>query len=144
MSVIGDITRALICAAAWTSPDRRRSSLVSKSASPHGCRGNNRRLDQWAKFDRTRDPQDEPYFIIGHKIFGLPARQARAPGKTGDLAFGFRADSAPGRNCADGDTSTKEEVEQRKQAWRNAHRAPCGFGTISTARRSGGAQPANE
>ena len=127
MSVIGDITRALICAA----PGHR---LIAADFSGIESRvtawlsGQQSKLEHWAKFDRTRDPQDEPYFIIGHKIFGLPAEQARTPGKTGDLAFGFMGGHGAWQKLAPiGDTSTKEEVEQRKQAWRNAHRATVRF-----------------
>jgi DNA polymerase bacteriophage-type len=127
MSVIGDITRALICA----EPGHR---LIAADFSGIESRvtawlsGQQSKLDQWAKFDSTQDPQDEPYFMIGHKIFGLPAEQARSPGKTGDLAFGFMGGQGAWQKLAPtGDTSTEEEVKRRKQAWRNAHRATVRF-----------------
>lgn len=102
MSVIGDITRALICA----QPGHR---LITADFSGVESRvtawlsGQQSKLDQWAKFDRTGDPHDEPYFINGHKIFDFPETDARAPGKTGDLAFGFMGGfGAWQRLCAGG------------------------------------------
>jgi DNA polymerase len=121
MSVVGDITRALISAA----PDHR---LIAADFSGIESRltawlsGQQSKLEQWEKFDRTRDTKDEPYFIIGHSTFGLPADRARTPGKTGDLAFGYMGGEGAWLKLApDDDTSTKEEIEQRKQAWRRAH-----------------------
>jgi DNA polymerase bacteriophage-type len=127
MSVIGDITRALICAA----PGHRLivadfSGIESRVTA--WLSGQQSKLEQWAKFDSTQDQQDEPYFIIGHKIFGLPAEQARTPGKTGDLAFGFMGGHGAWQKLAPaGDTSTEEEVERRKQAWRDAHQSTVRF-----------------
>lgn len=123
MSVIGDITRGLICA----QPGHR---LIAADFSGVESRitawlsGQDSKLEQWAKFDRTQDPRDEPYFINGHKIFGLPEAEARAPGKTGDLAFGFMGGHGAWLRLApEGDTSTKEDIEKRKQAWRDAHQS---------------------
>jgi DNA polymerase len=66
MGVIGDITRALICAA----PGHR---LIAADLSGIESRvtawlsGQQSKLDQWIKFDGTHDPADEPYYIIGKK-----------------------------------------------------------------------------
>ncbi len=35
-------------------------------------------------FDLTKNPEDEPYFILGHRACGLPLDQARDKGKTAD------------------------------------------------------------
>jgi DNA polymerase len=94
MSVIGDITRALICAA----PGHR---LIAADLSGIESRvtawlsGQQSKLDQWAKFDRTKDPEDEPYYLIGKRL-GLPSELARSVGKTADLAFGYMAGRARG------------------------------------------------
>jgi DNA polymerase len=121
MSVIGDITRALICAqpghrflaADFSGIESRITAWLS---------GQDSKLEQWARFDRTHDPRDEPYFILGAKIFGLPEAEGRTPGKTGDLAFGFMGGHGAWQRLApDGDTSTKEQIEERKRAWRDAH-----------------------
>jgi hypothetical protein len=58
------ITRATICA----SPGHR---LFAADYSGVEARvvawlaGEQREIDQWAKFDRTRDPKNEPYYITG-------------------------------------------------------------------------------
>jgi DNA polymerase bacteriophage-type len=120
MSVIGDITRALICAA----PGHR---LIAADLSGIESRvtawlsGQQSKLDQWSKFDTTHDPADEPYVIIGRRL-GFPPEQARAVGKTADLAFGFMGGKGAWRKLAGpDDISTDEEIKQRQQAWRNAH-----------------------
>ena len=87
MSVVGDITRALFRAA----PGHR---LITADFSGIESRvtawlsGEQSKIDQWAKFDRTGAPEDEPYFILGKK-FGLSGEQVRPTGKTADLAFGY-------------------------------------------------------
>jgi DNA polymerase bacteriophage-type len=121
MSVVGDITRALICAqdghrliaADFSGIESRVTAWVS---------GQQSKIDQWAKFDRTQNPEDEPYFITGHRTFGFTREQARAPGKTGDLAFGYMGGSGAWKKLAPSDdTSSEAEIKQRQQAWRNAH-----------------------
>ena len=121
MSVVGDINRALICA----SPGHR---LITADFSGVESRitawvsGQQSKLDQWAKFDRTQDLEDEPYFILGSKTFGLPREQARAIGKVGDLAFGYMGGEGAYRKLAPpGDASAREQIKQRQQAWRNAN-----------------------
>src|SRR5262249_2926533 len=48
--------------------------------------------------------------------------QARAPGKTGDLAFGYMGGPGAWKKLAPSDdTSSEAEIKQRQQAWRNAH-----------------------
>jgi hypothetical protein len=121
MSVIGDISRALVCAsfghrlisADLSGIESRLTAWVS---------GQESKIQQWATFDRTGNPEDEPYFISGHKIFGLPKAQARDPGKTGDLAFGYMGGKGAWQKLAPpGDASTEIQIKQRQQAWRRAH-----------------------
>jgi DNA polymerase bacteriophage-type len=120
MSVVGDITRAMFCArpghrlitADFSGVESRITAWVS---------GQQPKLDQWAKFDRTQAPEDEPYFILGSK-FGFPPEQARVVGKTADLAFGYMGAVGAWRKLAPpDDTSTEADIKQRQQAWRNAH-----------------------
>jgi DNA polymerase bacteriophage-type len=120
MSVVGDITRALICAA----PNHR---LIAADFSGIESRvtawisGQQSKVDQWAKFDRTGDPKDEPYYIFGKQV-GQPDETARAIGKTADLAFGYMGGPGAWEKLAgDDDTSTEAEIKQRQQAWRRAH-----------------------
>jgi DNA polymerase len=121
MSVIGDIARALVCAPAgrkliiadFSGIESRMTAWVS---------GQQSKLDQWATFDRTGNAEDEPYFITGHQIFGLPKDRAREPGKTGDLAFGYMGGLGAWMKLAPpGHTSTEIEIKRRQQTWRRAH-----------------------
>jgi DNA polymerase len=121
MSVLGDIARALVSAppghkliiADFSGIESRVTAWVS---------GQQSKLDQWSTYDRTGNPEDEPYFITGHKIFGLSKDQAREPGKTGDLAFGYQGGVGAWAKLAPaGDTSTEIEIKRRQQRWRRAH-----------------------
>jgi DNA polymerase len=83
------------------------------------------KLNAWAQFDRTGNPEDEPYYIIGTKHFRLAPEIAREPGKTGDLAFaysgGWKAWAKFAPPEADGEVLTQAQAEARKVAWRQAH-----------------------
>ena len=67
LEAVGDIARAMICAAPghrlligdFSGIESRVTAWVS---------GQQSKLDQWAKFDRTGDPRDEPYYIIGREL----------------------------------------------------------------------------
>jgi DNA polymerase len=120
MSVVGDITRALIRAA----PGHR---LIAADFSGIESRvtawlsGQQSKLDQWAKFDQTQNPEDEPYFILG-RTFGLPHEQARKIGKTADLAFGYMGSVGAWQKLAPaGDSTPEATVQKYKQTWRDAH-----------------------
>jgi DNA polymerase len=133
MSVVGDIARALICAA----PGHR---LIAADLSGIESRvtawisGQQDKLDQWAKFDHTKDPNDEPYYILGRR-FGIAQEQARTIGKTADLAFGYMGGAGAWEKLApDDDTSTEDEIKQRQKAWRSAHQNTVKFwGRINRA-----------
>jgi hypothetical protein len=120
MSVVGDITRALISAA----PGHR---LIAADFSGIESRltawisGQQDKLNRWAKFDRTGDPHDEPYSILG-KTLGVAPAQARTIGKTADLAFGYMGGVGAWKKLApDDDTSTDAEIKRRQKAWQRAH-----------------------
>jgi DNA polymerase bacteriophage-type len=120
MSVVGDITRALISAA----PGHR---LIAADFSGIESRltawisGQQDKLNRWAKFDRTGDPHDEPYSILG-KTLGVAPAQARTIGKTADLAFGYMGGVGAWKKLApDDDTSMDAEIKQRQKAWQRAH-----------------------
>ena len=125
MSVVGDISRAMICAAQghrfiaadFSGVESRITAWLS---------GQQSKVDQWAKFDQTGNPEDEPYYITGFRIFGInDADRARIVGKTGDLAFGYMGGIGAWRKMAKlvlpDDTSTDAEIKRRQQAWRDAH-----------------------
>jgi DNA polymerase len=87
LEVVGDIARAMICAA----PGHRLligdfSGVESRVLA--WASGQQSKLDQWAKFDCTGNPVDEPYYLLGRSC-GRPEECARSIGKTADLAFGY-------------------------------------------------------
>jgi DNA polymerase len=120
MSVVGDVTRAMMCAA----PGHR---LIVADLSGIESRvtawvsGQQSKLDMWRRFDETQDPTLEPYFLIGHML-GVPEEKARAIGKTADLAFGYMGGVGAWRKLAGSDDNSSEEViKQRQYKWRDAH-----------------------
>jgi hypothetical protein len=83
--------------------------------------GQQSKLDMWAKFDRTKDPKDDPYYILG-KALGIADEQARSVGKTADLAFGYCGGKGAWEKLAPADdASTEDEIKQRQLAWRREH-----------------------
>ena len=121
IEVIGGITRALISA-----PPGRRFLIADlsgiESRGVAWVSGQQSKLDLWAAFDRSGNPEDEPYRRLGVEIFDLPAEQARDTGKTADLAFSYMGSVGAWRKLAPADdTSTDAQILQRRNLWRNAH-----------------------
>jgi DNA polymerase len=126
LEAVGDIARAMICAAPghqlligdFSGVESRVLAWVS---------GQQSKLDQWAKFDRTGDPKDEPYYLLGRSC-GRPEESARSIGKTADLAFGYMG--GPGawdRLAPDDDSSTEDDKRRYQQTWRRLHRQTVQF-----------------
>jgi DNA polymerase len=127
LSVIGDITRSLICAA----PGK---VLIGADLSSIESRvlawiaGEEWKLDTYRRFDATQDPRDEPYCITACKIFGKPGgtfnpgSPERKVGKTCDLAFGDQGGLGAWRKF-EPDRFSDQKVEQFKVEWRAAHPA---------------------
>ena len=136
LAIVGDIARALICAA----PGHR---LIAADFSGVESRitawvsGQQSKLDAWAKFDATGDPADEPYRLLGLQM-GVPEKQARTVGKTADLAFGYMGSVGAWKTMAalylPDDDSDEETIQRRKAAWRAAHPMTVKFwGTLNRA-----------
>src|SRR5262249_4106893 len=133
MAIVGDVARATICA-------KPGSRLITADFSGVESRvtawlsGEPSKLDRWARFDNTKNPEDEPYFILGHNVCGLPLEQARQKGKTADLAFGYMGGVGAWRKLASDDESSAAEIKRYQEAWRNAHPATTRFwGAINRA-----------
>jgi hypothetical protein len=126
MEVVGDIGRAAICAAPghrlmcfdYSGMESRGTAFITNQAD---------KLEQWAKFDRTRDPHDEPYYIIGRAV-GFPEETARTQGKVLDLAFGYGGGVGAYRRIApEDDTTSDDQIKAYRQAWRARHPYTCQF-----------------
>ena len=123
---VGAAARAMICAAAghrlligdFSGIESRVLAWISAQAS---------KLEQWAKFDRTGDPKDEPYYILG-RACGQPEETARTTGKTADLAFGYcGGPKAWDRLAPEDDTSSEEDKRRYQQTWRKMHQQTVAF-----------------
>jgi DNA polymerase len=120
LEAVGDIARAMICAA----PRHRLligdfSGIESRVLA--WVSGQQSKLEQWAKFDRTGDPKDEPYYLLGRSC-GRPEESARSIGKTADLAFGYMG--GPGawdRLAPEDDNSSDADKRRYQQTWRRLH-----------------------
>ena len=119
IDIVGDIARGMICAA----PGHRFLIGDFVSIEPRVCAyiaGEKRMLQEWQRFDQTQDPNDDPYVIQGRNL-GHPEGTARAGGKA-TIAFLYQGAGGAYRNFApEGDTSTDEQIEAFKQAWRAEH-----------------------
>ena len=127
LSVVGDCTRAMICAAPghvligadFSSIESRVLAWVA---------GEQWKLDAYRRFDATRDPRDEPYCATACKIFRVPDgtytkdSPERSVGKTCDLAFGYMGGLGAWRKF-EPDRFTDDEVKQFNKEWRTAHPA---------------------
>ena len=120
LEVVGDIARAMICTAPghrfligdFSGIESRVLAWVSAQQS---------KLDMWAKFDRTGDPKDELYYLLGRSC-GRPEESARKIGKTADLAFGYMGGPAAWDRLAPEDDSSSDADKRRyQQAWRRLH-----------------------
>ena len=125
LSVIGDCSRSMICAApGYTLIGADFSSIESRVLA--WVAGEEWKLDSYRRFDATRDPKDEPYCITACKIFRVPdgsfnkSSPERAVGKTCDLAFGYMGGLGAWRKFQP-DQFSDQQVEKFKTEWRVAH-----------------------
>jgi DNA polymerase bacteriophage-type len=125
LSVVGDCSRSMICAAPghmligadFSSIESRVLAWIA---------GEDWKLDSYRRYDATRDPRDEPYSVTACKIFGKPAgtftkdSPERNVGKTCDLAFGYMGGLNAWRKF-EPDRFTDDEVKAFNREWRTAH-----------------------
>jgi DNA polymerase bacteriophage-type len=125
LAVVGDCSRAMICAAAghvligadFSSIESRALSWVA---------GESWKLDSYRRFDATHDPRDEPYCVTACKIFGKPNGTytkddpERSIGKVADLAFGYAGGLGAWRKF-EPDRFSDDKVKAFIRGWRHAH-----------------------
>ena len=124
LAVIGDCSRAMICAATGkTLIGADFSSIESRVLA--WVAGEEWKLDSYRRYDATHDPRDEPYCITACRIFNKPIgtytkdSPERNVGKTCDLAFGYAGGINAFRKFSD--KFTDEQVKQFNKDWRAAH-----------------------
>jgi len=125
LAVVGDCSRAMICAA----PGKMLigadfSSIESRVLA--WVAGEQWKLDSYRRFDATHDPGDEPYRVIASQIFHIEpsniTKEQRNAGKTCDLAFGYMGRINAWRK-SEPDRFTDDEVKAFNAEWRAAHPA---------------------
>jgi DNA polymerase bacteriophage-type len=120
VEAVGEVARATICAA----PGHRLmiadfSGVESRVLA--WISGQQSKADAWARFDRTRRTEDDPYVRIAERC-GLTGEGARDVGKRIDLAFGFGGSVGAWERSAPEDDTTDEKTARRyQQTWRAEH-----------------------
>jgi DNA polymerase len=121
LSEIGDIGRAIICAAPghrliaadFSGVESRLTAWVS---------GQLDKVEAWAKFDQTGKLEDEPYYINGRAMgFTGADKDVRTAGKTCDLAFGYMGGVGAWRKLSADDGLPDDEIKKRQKRWRELH-----------------------
>src|SRR5262249_44823286 len=125
LSVVGDCSRAMICAAPGkVLVNADFSSIESRVLA--WIAGEEWKLEAYRRFDATHDPGDEPYVVTASKIFHAQpsniTKEQRNAGKTCDLAFGYMGGINAWRKF-EPDRFTDEEVKNFNAEWRAAHPA---------------------
>jgi DNA polymerase len=130
LTVVGDISRAMICAA-------RGCVLFGADFSAIESRvlawvaGEQWKLENYREFDRTGDPKLEPYCVTAAKILGRPVtpenENDRKTGKTADLACGYGGSVGAWRRFAPEDERSDADIQSDIASWRTAHPATVRF-----------------
>jgi DNA polymerase len=119
---IGDASRGFVC----EEPDYELFGgdfSGFESAYLAAVSGERWKVEAWIKFFRTRDPHDDPYFIIG-KWLGFADDVARQYGKVADLAFGYGGLAGAWKRFAPaGDAISDEQIKRYCKIWRDRHPA---------------------
>ena len=125
LSVVGDCSRAMICAAPGHVLIGADFSAIESRVLAWAA-GEQWKIDTYRRFDATHDPRDEPYCVTACKVFRVPdgsytdKSPERKVGKVCDLSFGYQGGLGAWRKFEPGRFSDAE-VENFKQEWRAAH-----------------------
>jgi DNA polymerase len=130
LSVTGDISRSIICAAPGHVLIGADFSAI-ESRVLAWCTGEEWKLKAYRDFDRAGDDKLEPYCIAASKILKRTVTKAdeagRAIGKICDLAFGYGGGLGAWRNFDRSDAHTDADVERFKKSFRQTHAATVRF-----------------
>ena len=118
LDIIGGMSRALIKAA----PGHRLyiadfSGIESRGAA--WLCNETHKLEEWLTFDRTGDPNDDPYHKFGVEVLGLSRDIARNIGKTADLSFAYMG--GPKAYLARDNKASYNTAKSYQQKWQRAH-----------------------
>jgi hypothetical protein len=130
LSVIGDISRSIICATPGHVLIGADFSAI-ESRVLAWCAGEQWKVGAYSEYDRTGDDKLEPYCVAASKILKRTVTKAdeagRAIGKICDLAFGYGGGLGAWRNFDKSDTFSDADVEQFKKSFRQTHAATVRF-----------------
>jgi DNA polymerase len=127
LAVIGDISRPLICAApghvlVGADFSAIESRVLAWAADEMW------KVECYRHFDATQDPKDEPYCTTACKLLRVPEgsitpadKDARAIGKTADLALGYMGSVNAWRKFDSSDRYSDDQIKQFVTEWRAAH-----------------------
>jgi DNA polymerase bacteriophage-type len=130
LSVVGDISRAMICAAPghvligadFSAIESRVLAWVADETW---------KLETYRKYDATGNPEFEPYCVMASQALRRTVtpedKAGRSFGKTYDLAFGFGGGLGAWRKFDSSETYSDAEIEAFKDAFRNNHPATVKF-----------------
>jgi DNA polymerase len=119
LATIGEASRALITAA----PGHRLyiadfSGIESRGAA--WLCNETTKVAEWAAFDRSGKPEDDPYYKLGKEVLLLLPETARTIGKTADLAFAYGGGIGAYRKFDQ--TTPDVQVKTYLNRWKKAHR----------------------
>jgi DNA polymerase len=130
LAVVGDLSRALICA-------KPGKDLVGADYSAIESRvlawlaNETWKLDVYRKFDSTGDPADEPYCVTASRILARTVtpddKVGRQIGKVADLALGYGGGLGAWRRFATSDMRSDEDIQKNIADWRRTHPAIVGL-----------------
>ena len=120
LETIGQITRAVVRAAPGKRLFIADLSGIEARGAAFVC-GAAAELEQWRNFDRSGQPEDEPYYRTGIATFAQPPATARKAGKTGALAFQYQGGVGAYRRITGDDKTPDEAIAARRDAWRRDH-----------------------
>ena len=130
LTVAGDISRGIVCAAAG-------HALVGADFSAIESRvlawlaGEEWKLDFYRRYDETGNPAFEPYCVMASQALKRTVtpedESGRSFGKTCDLAFGFGGGVGAWRKFDPSGTYSDSEIEHFKSAFRKTHQATVRF-----------------